>query len=146
MLDSAYISVAGIWAASCNEANIHLVQPYNAGADDGSNLVITGGTIFNAGAMPSSGCPKRPWTPQPQSCVGKAHGIVVDYGYLTMNGVDVRYNSGTAVIGAVHVILCLLMQSFDELTLRCGVTIIVGPAAQFVSTHSDTSTSKSAFE
>ena len=102
MLDSAYISVAGIWAASCNEANIRLMQPYNAGVDDGSNLVIAGGTIFNAGAMPSSGCPNRPWTPQPQSCNGKAHGIVIDYGFLTMTGVDIRYNSGTAVSGAAH--------------------------------------------
>ena len=101
-----------------------LLEPYNAGADDGSNLVITGGTIFNAGAMPSSGCPERPWTPQPQSCDGKAHGIVVDYGYLTISGVDVRYNSGTAVIGAVHVILCLQMHNpfMNILTLRCGVT------------------------
>ena len=57
--------------------------------------------------MPSSGCPSRPWSPQPPSCGGKGHGIVVEYGYLTLTGVDVRYNAGT------------------------GVT--VGPDAQFVS-------------
>ena len=50
-MDSAYISVAGIWAASCDEANIRLARPYNAGADDGANLVIAGGTIFNGGAI-----------------------------------------------------------------------------------------------
>jgi hypothetical protein len=118
VLDSAYISVAGIWAASCNAANIRLARPYNAGTDDGSdvgvitdgsNLVVAGGTIFNGGAMPSSGCPNRPWDPQPPSCGGRGHGIVVEYGYLTLTGVDVRYNAGTGVA--------------------------VGPGAQFVSVN-----------
>lgn len=43
-VDGSYISWQGVWASSCNEANINLDGTFNG------ILELSGGTIFNAGA------------------------------------------------------------------------------------------------
>jgi len=76
--DHAYTSIAGCWAASCDEEQI-LVDKDAAGAI----LSVAGGTIFNAGAY------ERP---------GAHHGIVVRAGRFTLTGVSVRHNKGTGIL------------------------------------------------
>ncbi len=77
-MDNAYTSIAGCWAASCDEEQILL--------DDGcagAILSVSGGTIFNGGAY------GRP---------GAHHGLVVRAGRLTLSGVSVRNNKGTGIL------------------------------------------------
>lgn len=76
--DNAYTSIAGCWAASCDEEQILL--------DDGCTgaiLSISGGTIFNGGAY------GRP---------GAHHGLVARSGRLSLTGVSVRSNKGTGLL------------------------------------------------
>lgn len=76
--DNAYVSIAGCWAASCDEAQILLDQ--NCA---GAILSVAGGTIFNGGAY------GRP---------GAHHGIVVRAGRFALSGVTIRYNKGTGIL------------------------------------------------
>ncbi|MGI0016988.1 MAG: glycosyl hydrolase family 28-related protein, partial [Nitrososphaera sp.] len=77
--DNSYVSIAGCWAASCNQENIHveagLASPI---------LVINGGTIFNAGAVggdPTNG----------------RNGITINSGSFILSGVTVRNNLGKGI-------------------------------------------------
>ncbi|MBW7865592.1 MAG: hypothetical protein GX580_11900 [Candidatus Hydrogenedens sp.] len=76
--DNAYTSIAGCWAASCDEEQI-LVEESARGAI----LAITGGTIFNGGAY------NEP---------GTANGMVVRAGSFVLSGVTVRHNKGTGLL------------------------------------------------
>jgi hypothetical protein len=76
--DSAYTSIAGCWAASCDEEQILLDE----GAQ-GAILAVSGGTIFNGGAY------GRP---------GAHHGIVVKAGRFSLTGVSVRHNKGVGIL------------------------------------------------
>lgn len=78
LYDSSYVSMAGCWAASCDHENIHV--------ESGNPiLVISGGTIFNAGGImvadPAFG----------------AHGLVVNSGSFLLTGVAIRDNKGKGV-------------------------------------------------
>jgi parallel beta-helix repeat protein len=76
--DNAYTSIAGCWAASCDEDQIRLDNTCS-----GAILSISGGTIFNGGAY------NRP---------GTHHGLVVEAGRFTLTGVSVRHNKGTGIL------------------------------------------------
>ncbi|HVK07011.1 MAG TPA: right-handed parallel beta-helix repeat-containing protein [Armatimonadaceae bacterium] len=76
--DHAYTSVAGCWAASCDEEQILLAE--TAG---GAILSVSGGTIFNGGA---------------HGRTGAHHGLVVRAGRFTLTGVQVRHNKGVGVL------------------------------------------------
>ncbi|MBW3623213.1 MAG: hypothetical protein KY468_07355 [Armatimonadetes bacterium] len=77
-IDHAYTSIAGCWAASCDEEQILLDE----GAH-GAILAVSGGTIFNGGAY------GRP---------GAHHGIVVKAGRFSLTGVSVRHNKGVGIL------------------------------------------------
>lgn len=77
-VDNAYTSIAGCWAASCDEEQILL-----DGTAVGGILSVSGGTVFNGGAY------GRP---------GAHHGIVVRAGRFTLTGVHVRHNKGTGIL------------------------------------------------
>lgn len=84
-IDSAYTSVAGCWAASCDEDQVLLDE-----SADGAILSVAGGTIFNGGAY------GRP---------GAHNGMVARAGTFTLSGVNVRHNKGTGLLvgpGARH--------------------------------------------
>lgn len=85
--DNSYISVAGLWAASSDVAQIWL-QPTATGAI----VSIAGGTIFNGGTYYgiSGGAP----CPLAEAC----HGIIVDAGTFMLTGVAVRDNRGTGIL------------------------------------------------
>ncbi len=78
LYDGSYVSMTGCWAASCTHENIHVEfgNPI---------LVISGGTIFNAGAIsvanPNFG----------------AHGLIVNSGSFLLTGVAIRNNRGKGV-------------------------------------------------
>lgn len=74
--DNAYTSIAGCWAASCDEEQI-LVE------GKGAVLAVAGGTIFNGGAH---GKP------------GAHHGMVVRGGSFTLSGLTIRHNQGTGLL------------------------------------------------
>ncbi|MBV9471025.1 MAG: right-handed parallel beta-helix repeat-containing protein, partial [Abitibacteriaceae bacterium] len=76
--DNAYTSIAGCWAASCDEEQILLDRDCA-----GAILSIAGGTIFNGGAY------GRP---------GAHHGLVVRAGRFTLSGTNIRYNKGTGIL------------------------------------------------
>lgn len=76
--DNAYTSIAGCWAASCDEEQI-LLDENCAGAI----LSVAGGTIFNGGAY------GRP---------GSRHGLVVRAGRFTLTGASIRDNKGTGIL------------------------------------------------
>lgn len=76
--DHAYTSIAGCWAASCDEEQILLDKEAIH-----ANLVISGGTIFNGGAYGRGGA---------------NNGLVVRAGTFTLSGVEVRYNKGTGIL------------------------------------------------
>jgi hypothetical protein len=76
--DNAYTSIAGCWAASCDEEQI-LLDNGCAGAI----LSVAGGTIFNGGAY------GRP---------GAHHGMVVRAGRFILSGVSIRHNKGTGIL------------------------------------------------
>lgn len=78
--DNSYVSVSGCWAASSDQENIW-VSPDSHGA----LLVISGGTIFNAGAL--GGDPSR----------GQCNGITVNAGSFMLTGAAVRFNKGIGV-------------------------------------------------
>lgn len=77
-VDHAYTSIAGCWAASCDEEQILLDS-----AAHGAILSVSGGTIFNGGAY------NRP---------GTHHGIVIRAGRFTLTGVSIRHNKGTGIL------------------------------------------------
>ena len=77
-VDNAFTSIAGCWAASCDEDQIRLDDTCG-----GAILSISGGTIFNGGAY------GRP---------GAYHGLVVEAGRFTLTGVSVRHNKGTGIV------------------------------------------------
>lgn len=75
--DSSYVSVAGLWASSCGQANVQFDDTYNGDAN------IVGGTAFNAG---SYGGP------------GAKDGIVINGGNnIVIDGVSVRDNDGYGI-------------------------------------------------
>ncbi len=74
--DNAYTSIAGCWAASCDEEQI-LVE------GRGAVLAVAGGTIFNGGAY---GKP------------GAHNGMVVRGGSFTLSGLTIRHNKGTGIL------------------------------------------------
>lgn len=76
--DDAYTSIAGCWAASCDEEQILL----DATARN-ALLSVAGGTIFNGGAY------GRP---------GARHGLVVRGGRFSLSGVSVRHNQGIGIL------------------------------------------------
>eukprot|EP01006_Ploeotia_vitrea_P023509 TRINITY_DN56017_c0_g1_i1.p2 TRINITY_DN56017_c0_g1~~TRINITY_DN56017_c0_g1_i1.p2 ORF type:complete len:416 (+),score=48.48 TRINITY_DN56017_c0_g1_i1:41-1288(+) len=77
--DNSYVTITGCWAASSYQANIRVEK----GA--APLLVITGGTIFNAGAE-GGDCDK-----------GMCNGIVVYGGQLSLTGLAIRNNKGVGV-------------------------------------------------
>lgn len=80
IVDNSYVSVAGLWAASSDTANILLDSTAT-----GAILVVVGGTIFNGGVLKSS------------CAVGGCDGIVARAGSFQLTGVDIRNNRGTGV-------------------------------------------------
>ncbi len=76
-IDGAYTSIAGCWAASSDEEQILLDS-----SAEGAILVVSGGTIFNGGALGRGG----------------NHGLVVRAGSFTLSGVTVRSNKGTGIL------------------------------------------------
>lgn len=76
--DNSYLSITGCWVAACDQENIHvdggLINPL---------LVISGGTIFNAGANGGTS-------------IGK-NGITVNSGSFMLTGVTIRNNLGKGI-------------------------------------------------
>eukprot|EP00698_Gefionella_okellyi_P017762 TRINITY_DN5240_c0_g1_i4.p2 TRINITY_DN5240_c0_g1~~TRINITY_DN5240_c0_g1_i4.p2 ORF type:complete len:264 (+),score=64.77 TRINITY_DN5240_c0_g1_i4:1512-2303(+) len=79
VLDNSYVDITGCWAASSVQDNIW-VAPGLAGP----LLVMTGGTIFNAGAYGGD--------PNTQN-----NGIVVNSGSFQISGVAIRNNLGKGI-------------------------------------------------
>ena len=77
--DSSYVSIAGCWAASSDLDNIWTHPSSNP------QLVISGGTIFNAGAL-GGDCGG-----------GQCNGLTVNAGIFTLTGVSIRNNKGTGI-------------------------------------------------
>lgn len=80
--NAGYVSVAGCWAASSDEAQIILDSEKGAIVPDGALLVINGGTIGNGGAY------GRP---------GGHHGLVARSGSFTINGAAFWHNKGCGI-------------------------------------------------
>ncbi len=78
--DATYVSMIGCWAASCVRANMHI-----AASGRGARLVVSGGTIFNAGAW---GGNKGPDT---------QNGLVVEAGTFVLTGVSIWANRGIGI-------------------------------------------------
>ena len=110
--DSSYTSIAGCWAASCDEAQIQ-VEASGAGAV----LSVCGGTIFNGGAY------KRE---------GAKNGLVVRAGSFTLSGVNVRNNAGTGLlvegknVGDYAVSGCRFHGNGVGMSLQNGTRSVVG--------------------
>ena len=84
--DNSYVSVAGMWAASCDSANVRL----GAGAG-GAHLAVAGGTIFNGGSLaPPGAC---------GSTLG-CHGLQVLAGDFSLSGVLLWANKGVGLLVA----------------------------------------------
>jgi hypothetical protein len=79
VFDNSYLSIAGCWAASSVLDNIW------TSADANPQLVIAGGTIFNAGAI-GGACNTN-----------QCNGLTVNGGTFVLNGVSVRNNKGTGI-------------------------------------------------
>lgn len=77
-VDNAYLSIAGCWATSSDEAQILIDKDSH-----GAMVVISGGTIFNGGAY------GRPTS---------AHGMIMRAGSFMLTGVTVRNNKGTGLM------------------------------------------------
>ena len=75
--DAAFVSVAGIWAASSDEAQISIEETAR-----GALFVCAGGTIFNGGAYGRK---------------GSKNGLVAMAGAFNLSGVDVRHNQGVGI-------------------------------------------------
>jgi len=78
--DDAYVSIVGCWTASSDQDNIW-VSPESTGAQ----LVISGGTIFNAGA--GGGDPSK----------DMCNGATFNAGTFQITGTDIRNNNGRGV-------------------------------------------------
>lgn len=110
--DNAYLSIAGCWAASCDEAQIQL-EPTALGA----LLSINGGTIFNGGAY------GRP---------GAKNGLVVRAGSFNLTGVNVRNNQGAGILvegeGVGHYAIsgCQIFNNGTGAILRSGTRAVTG--------------------
>lgn len=72
--DAPYVSIIDLWAASCNSYNVLI-------GNHGPNVLITGGTIFNAGIQNDA------------TVDHTAHGLKVQSGSVILTGVTVRFNS-----------------------------------------------------
>ena len=110
--DNAYVSVAGCWAASSDEAQIQL-EPSARGA----LLSINGGTIFNGGAY---GKP------------GAKNGLVVRAGSFNLTGVNVRHNQGAGIlvegenVGDYTISGCRISHNGTGAILRSGTRTVMG--------------------
>jgi hypothetical protein len=80
--NAAYVSIAGCWAASSDEAQIISDSEQGVLTPGGAILVINGGTVGNGGAY------GRP---------GGHHGLVVRSGSLVMNGAALWHNKGHGI-------------------------------------------------
>lgn len=89
--DSSYVDVSGLWAASCEDANV-FVAPQAGGA----LFSIAGGTIFNA-------CSEQGGAQVNMTADRRCIGMDVHAGSFTLSGVSVRNNQGVglAVASAV---------------------------------------------
>lgn len=75
--DASYISIVGCWAASAREACIYLDPSFTG------TLNVSGGTIFNAGAIPGGGNPS---------------GLLINSAaFVNINGVEIRNNQGWGI-------------------------------------------------
>ena len=84
--DSSYVSVAGCWAASSDQAQVLLAE----GAA-GAHVSIAGGTIFNGGVLsPAGAC-------TPGDASRGCNGIEVRAGDFSLSGVLVWANGGVGV-------------------------------------------------
>jgi hypothetical protein len=81
--DSSYVSIAGCWAASSNQAQILLAE----GAA-GAHVAVVGGTIFNGGALAPAG------TCAAGNATRGCNGIEVRAGDFSLSGVLVWANQG----------------------------------------------------
>ena len=80
LLDNTYCEIEGVWAASCNQSCILTDSTYNG------TLVISGGTVFNAGAFGNNG---GTWGNM---------GVTLNGGYqVKIDGVVFRNNAGIAL-------------------------------------------------
>lgn len=77
-VDNTYLSIAGCWTASSDEAQILIDKDAH-----GAIVVIAGGTIFNGGAYGRE---------------GSAHGMVVRAGSFVLSGLTVRNNKGVGLL------------------------------------------------
>jgi hypothetical protein len=77
-VDHAYTSIAGCWAASCDEEQILIDETCG-----GAIISIAGGSIFNGGTY------GRP---------GGHNGMVVRAGTFNLNGVNIRHNKGAGLL------------------------------------------------
>ena len=84
--DSSYVSIAGVWAASCDVANVMLAE--RAG---GAHVVISGGTIFNAGVLASNG------TCAPGRASSGCVGLEIRAGSVSLSGVLIWANQGVGM-------------------------------------------------
>jgi hypothetical protein len=79
IVDNSYVSIIGLWAASCRDYNV----VYNPPSFDPNGILnISGGTIFNAGAIAG----------------GVGVGLAIgQYGYIGVSNVVFRYNVGRGI-------------------------------------------------
>ncbi len=84
--DSSYVSVAGCWAASSDQAQVLLAE--NA---VGAHVAIAGGTIFNGGVLSPTG------TCTPGNASRGCNGIEVRAGDFSLTGVLVWANLGVGM-------------------------------------------------
>lgn len=77
-VDNSYLSIAGCWTASSDEAQILIDKDSH-----GAMVVIAGGTIFNGGAYGRKGA---------------ANGMVVRAGSFVLSGLTIRNNKGTGLL------------------------------------------------
>jgi hypothetical protein len=78
--DDSFVSIVGCWAASSDADNIWISPD-----SDGAQLVINGGTIFNAGT--EGGDPSK----------DQCNGITVNAGSFQISGTSIRDNKGRGI-------------------------------------------------
>ena len=103
--DNSYIDISGCWAASSVVDNIWTSPSSNP------QLVITGGTIFNAGTYGGN-------------CTSECNGITMNGGTLTMTGVEVRNNQGRGIWVPNGQVDSLLLTGLKIFQNGIGVDII----------------------
>jgi hypothetical protein len=115
--DGCFVSVVGCWAASCRYQNIHVGfgQP---------TLQISGGTIFNAGKI------------NPPNPGGGAHGLVVNSGTFSVNGVAIRHNIQDFGSGNIRGIGIFVANCGVSGYVITGCTFIDNAQALFLTGHS----------